>query len=366
MSPEQKCQLIENLQSLDYTVGMCGDGANDCEALKAAHAGISLSEAEASVAAPFTSSVNNIECVVTAMREGRAALVTSFGCFKYMALYSFIQFISVLILYTYLTNLSDLEFLYIDLIITTTVAILMGNTAAYKKLVKKKPPGSLVKLSNLFSILAQVLLSFLFQIGAYLYLRHIRNEFPHHFMIESSASNFTNGSLGENDPKEAQSWESTTIFLVSSYMYIAVAFTYSKGPPFRKPIYTNVIFTIMLVLLFGFSTFLLLSPERHITEFLDMKPIEQTSLIHFRLVLLEIALGFMVASYVTEWIIVESGWLKCFYSAISRLKKSQRSKYKIIMKEISASDWPPLEQNLSITENHTSGVTDAVIEVDEE
>ncbi|GFS05908.1 cation-transporting ATPase [Elysia marginata] len=54
-----------------YTVGMCGDGANDCEALKAAHAGISLSEAEASVAAPFTSSVNNIECVVTAVRYSR-------------------------------------------------------------------------------------------------------------------------------------------------------------------------------------------------------------------------------------------------------------------------------------------------------
>ena len=38
------------------------------QALKAAHAGISLSEAEASVAAPFTSRINNIECVVTAMR----------------------------------------------------------------------------------------------------------------------------------------------------------------------------------------------------------------------------------------------------------------------------------------------------------
>ena len=34
---------------------MVGDGANDCGALKSAHVGISLSEAEASVAAPFTS-----------------------------------------------------------------------------------------------------------------------------------------------------------------------------------------------------------------------------------------------------------------------------------------------------------------------
>ena len=35
MSPEQKQLLIEYLQSEGYKVGMVGDGANDCGALKA-------------------------------------------------------------------------------------------------------------------------------------------------------------------------------------------------------------------------------------------------------------------------------------------------------------------------------------------
>jgi cation-transporting ATPase 13A3/4/5 len=30
MAPDQKTQLVEMLQGLDYIVAMCGDGANDC------------------------------------------------------------------------------------------------------------------------------------------------------------------------------------------------------------------------------------------------------------------------------------------------------------------------------------------------
>jgi magnesium-transporting ATPase (P-type) len=44
--------------------------ANDCGALKAAHAGISLSEAEASVASPFTYNEANISCVPRLIQEG--------------------------------------------------------------------------------------------------------------------------------------------------------------------------------------------------------------------------------------------------------------------------------------------------------
>lgn len=145
MSPDQKQLLVNRAQSLGYTVAMCGDGANDCGALKAAHAGISLSEAEASIASPFTSQQANIRCVATVIKEGqsvpssrhtiaavvwragRAALVTSFGVFKYMAGYSLTQFSSVLLLYWIGTNLADFQFLYVDLFLITTMAVFFGN-----------------------------------------------------------------------------------------------------------------------------------------------------------------------------------------------------------------------------------------------
>jgi cation-transporting ATPase 13A2 len=103
---------------------MCGDGANDCGALKMAHGilqyhiklsyyfhliifkvGVSLSEAEASIAAPFTSKIQNISCIIQILKEGRCSLTTAFQCFKFMALYSMIQFSCVTILYSFLSTL---------------------------------------------------------------------------------------------------------------------------------------------------------------------------------------------------------------------------------------------------------------------
>ena len=115
MSPDQKHLLVESLQDIGYCVGFTGDGSNDCGALKAADVGLSLSEAEASVAAPFTSQSPNLDCVPKLMQEGRAALVTSFSCFKYMAAYSLIQFTSVSLLYSLKGNIGDFQFLFIDL-----------------------------------------------------------------------------------------------------------------------------------------------------------------------------------------------------------------------------------------------------------
>ena len=60
----------------------------------------------------------------------RCALVTAFGIFKYMAAYSITQFVSVIILYEKSSNLSDFQFLWIDLFLITTLALVFGYSKA--------------------------------------------------------------------------------------------------------------------------------------------------------------------------------------------------------------------------------------------
>ena len=64
MHPDEKALMIKHMKSVNKNVvGMCGDGANDVGALKTANVGVSLSEAEASIAAPFTSNIQDISCI---------------------------------------------------------------------------------------------------------------------------------------------------------------------------------------------------------------------------------------------------------------------------------------------------------------
>ena len=167
MSPDEKNELVEKLQSIGYCCGFCGDGANDCGALKAADVGVSLSEAEASVAAPFTSRVFDISCVPELIREGRTALVTSFCCFKYMSLYSAIQFTSTSFLYASASNLGDFQFLFIDLALILPIAIFMGWTGAYPTLSRKRPTASLMSRKVLTPLLGQIILCVIVQATAF-------------------------------------------------------------------------------------------------------------------------------------------------------------------------------------------------------
>jgi len=71
--PEDKYKLVKAFQNSGYTVGMCGDGANDAPALRQAQMGIAVSTATdvAKSAAGMVLTEPGLAGVVAAVREGR-------------------------------------------------------------------------------------------------------------------------------------------------------------------------------------------------------------------------------------------------------------------------------------------------------
>ncbi|KAJ4483302.1 hypothetical protein J3R30DRAFT_3834078 [Lentinula aciculospora] len=260
MSPDEKNEVVERLQGLGYTVLMCGDGANDCAALKAADVGISLSEAEASVAAPFTTSTADIGCVIGLIKEGRSALVTSFSCFKYMALYSLIQFTTVTLLYSFASSLGDFQFLYIDLFIIIPIAVTMGRTLPYPRIYIKRPTASLVSRKVLSSIIGQIIITSTVQIWAYSWVR------GQEWYTQPPSPDTKDGS----NQLESTNFENSVLFLISCFQYIMVAGVFSIGPPYRKPMWTNVLLMVSLSVLTAFNLLVLLSPPQAIADLLAL------------------------------------------------------------------------------------------------
>lgn len=123
MSPDDKRLLMELLgegtvgldgeetPGLGHHVGFCGDGANDVGALKSAHVGVSLCEAEASVAAPLTSKRQTIACMLAVVAEGRCSLDTSYLIFKFIIVYAFVQVFAVNLMYSFGGSVGNYQYL---------------------------------------------------------------------------------------------------------------------------------------------------------------------------------------------------------------------------------------------------------------
>ncbi|EPZ31935.1 Cation-transporting P-type ATPase, subfamily V domain-containing protein [Rozella allomycis CSF55] len=242
-SPDQKQKLVDHYQQLGYYVSFCGDGANDCGALRQADVGISLSNSEACVAASFTSKIPNISCVLEIVKQeacvaasftskipniscvleivkqGRAALVTSFSCFKYMALYSIIQFTSVILLYTQMASLADPQYLYIDLFIVFPLTLTMGRFNSNTKISKKRPTANILSPKVLVSLIGHILIQIIFQIYTYFTVIH------HH--------SFTLTPILENDTNSFNLLTSS-IFIFTIFQYVTLVDVFIVGAPFQE------------------------------------------------------------------------------------------------------------------------------------
>ncbi|KAM4770721.1 polyamine-transporting ATPase 13A3 isoform 2-T2 [Rhinophrynus dorsalis] len=339
MAPDQKTQLVEELQNVDYYVGMCGDGANDCGALKKAHGGISLSELEASVASPFTSRTPSISCVPNLIREGRAALVTSFCVFKFMALYSIIQYFTVTLLYSILSNLGDSQFLFIDLAIILVVVFTMSLNPAWKELVAQRPPSGLISGPLLFSVLSQILICIGCQIWAFLWVK----EQPWYevWTPNSNACNvssgFPNGNDTEHDEHNIENYENTTLFYVSCFQYLIVAVAFSKGKPFRQPSYKNILFVLSVLALYALILFFMLYPIESVDESFQLVCLPYQWRIRMLIIILvNAAVSVLVEGLFDRFAGGFLSWL-CICK-----KKTPKDKYMHLAQELLVDpDWPP-------------------------
>ena len=280
-SPENKSQIVQSLQKESFTVLMCGDGANDCGALKVADVGISLSTEEASIAAPFTSRTPDISCVIEVLKEGKCALVTSFQTFKYILLYSLIQFISVTLLILIGSYLGDWEFMASDLFLITPLAFLIPLAPAYPKLTYHKPVSSLFSFSIIFSMALQTLCVGIFQIIGYFWtdsffpdegvveelrLRECWGDFDH---IKKRPSNKT---LEDDEVMYQECIDNATNFYISFAQYLILAVVFCSGKPFKKSIFYNYGMFIFSIIGFLYAEYIVFYVDKFSRDWIRLSP----------------------------------------------------------------------------------------------
>ena len=281
-SPENKSQIVQSLQKEAFTVLMCGDGANDCGALKVADVGISLSTEEASIAAPFTSRTPDISCVIEVLKEGKCALVTSLQTFKYILLYSLIQFISVTILILLDSYLSDWEFMASDLFLITPLAFLIPLAPAYPKLTYHKPVSSLFSFSIIASMGLQTLCVAAFQIFGYFWTDHY---FPDDIFEElrecwgefkdiedRPAPGEEREEENDDDVMYQECIDNSTNFYISFAQYLILAIVFCTGKPFKKSIFYNYGMLIFSIIGFIYAEYIVFYVDSFSRDWIHISP----------------------------------------------------------------------------------------------
>ena len=299
-SPENKSQIVQSLQKESFTVLMCGDGANDCGALKVADVGISLSTEEASIAAPFTSSVPDISCVIEVLKEGKCALVTSLQIFKYILLYSMIQFISVTLLLLKDSYLTDFQFMAEDLFLITPLAFLMPMTPAYDKLTYHKPVSSLFSYSIIASMILQTLCVGGFQIGTYFFMNYIfpfkegndigeNDEFVNNFNITNIILPYKNFEIeqynfrvcnSDFEKKDTNCIDNSNNYYISFAQLLILCVVFAKGKPFKKSMFHNIILCIFCFLMFLYSEYIVFYVDKFTNKFIGIVPFPDDKLFY--------------------------------------------------------------------------------------
>lgn len=257
-NPEQKADIVENFKKQlakdpeIHLVGYCGDGANDCPALKKAHVGLSLSQLESSMAAPFNSVNPSIANILNLIREGKASLETGVQLFKFLCLAALTQLLGLLVVFIFQMDMTNGQYFYTDLFTTFPIVLLMCLTEAQPRMTKNYPQSSLMSAEVLGSIIGILLInaSFFVFLGLVLYFRTgfiaIKDAIP--FESEDlDAANF--------DPAAFMNFYAVQVFILVCSVFI------HRGFPFKKSWMTNRPFFYFVCICSTITVFIFFMPE---------------------------------------------------------------------------------------------------------
>lgn len=255
-SPENKVQVIQAHIAKGLIVGMCGDGGNDCGALRAAHAGVALSEAEASVVSPFTARTKSAMSVVDLHREGRASLANSFASYKFLITYGQLFSVLKLICFYYGVIMPMMDYVMIDGVAVLCLSYAMTLSRPVAVLPPDRPTSSLLGPTSLCSVIGMqgINVAVIFAALAISAADPAYVRFPAEF-----AKGGLWWTLGD-------SWETSVLFVVVYSQFVTSAVIFSFGHKFRQPVYQNFALFGFWVLAYGFTSYLCLTDPNGVTD----------------------------------------------------------------------------------------------------
>jgi len=236
-TPNNKADIITAFVGKGHICCMTGDGGNDCGALKTAHVGVALSDAEASTVASFTALDKSITSVVEVLREGRCALASAFASYKYMIMFGQVESMNQLMNAYFQVTFSEWCWVFMDGVWMITMAFTLPLAQAQKKLSMSRPTSDLFGWHTISSALGVLALNFTFTVIA-LGTLFSSSFFKCRRWNSSDISNVT--TIGDN-------YEAQTLFVVTGYQYISSAMAFNFGYSYRANWFRNWIFVTLCV-----------------------------------------------------------------------------------------------------------------------
>lgn len=138
-----------------------------------------------------------------------------------------------------------MQFLYEDLFELTILAIVLACNLPYHRLTRDAVPSSLKSFPALFSLFGHIVLLLIAQVIAFVVAPLVPCDMNATTIVTpglaAEAAAAAGNSTGGEPPTVVTTcgYQMYAVFTVGALQIVFLSFIFAKGPPFRKPAYTN-------------------------------------------------------------------------------------------------------------------------------